>query len=131
MKGEVWVVLFNDTEQMAHAERYYAEEQAEENFGEHLGNDGERFKIARYVPDPPRSKREEAVRALYIQTATTNCAASVARKERALEEAESDNDSEAIEVARGSLEKARALLGEAIRLAGQNFDMTADLAESK
>jgi hypothetical protein len=44
-------VEFNGVPQVGHAQRYYAEEQADENFGEQPDNDGKRYKLVRYVPE--------------------------------------------------------------------------------
>lgn len=49
--SQFWVVEFDGVPQMGQAERYYAEEQADRNFGEHPDKEGKRYKLVRYVPE--------------------------------------------------------------------------------
>ncbi len=82
-------------------------------------------------PATKAARREAAIRSLYIRAATSVCTAAVAEMERQLNAAEDDGDIQGqIEDAKANLATARAQLDEAIRLAAENFDMTADLAEA-
>lgn len=50
MMREFWIVEYNGTAQIGHAEQYYAIEAAEENFGEVPGRDGKTYQLVLYTP---------------------------------------------------------------------------------
>jgi hypothetical protein len=47
---EFWVVEFNGAPQVGHSDHYYAGEYAEDNFGDALDVNGNKYRLVRYVP---------------------------------------------------------------------------------
>lgn len=79
-----------------------------------------------------REAREAAIRAAYIRAATGACSAAVEEAERWLKDAEDDGDmGRQVERSQAEVARRRALLSEATRLAGENFDLTLAAAEQQ
>ncbi len=58
-----WVVEYDGVSQFGHHKRYYALEQAEENFGAVPDKSGETYKLVKYVPgNEVAIGRDEALR---------------------------------------------------------------------